>query len=88
MSLAVLRIADGRIMEARIGLGGIEAQPCRMTAAEAILRGEVPGAAVFRAAAEAAAATVDPMEDLQADAVYRRDLAGVAIRRALERAAA
>jgi carbon-monoxide dehydrogenase medium subunit len=87
MSLAVLRIVDGRIADARIGLGGVEAQPRRMEVAENALRGEVPSDTVFRAAAEAAAAAiVDPLEDLQADAVYRRDLTGVAIRRALERA--
>lgn len=88
MSLAVLRLVDGKIAEARIGLGGVEAQPRRMAVAEDALRGETPGDAVFRAAAEAAAAIVDPLEDLQADAPYRRDLTAVAIRRALERAMA
>jgi carbon-monoxide dehydrogenase medium subunit len=38
--------------------------------------------------AEAAAAAVDPMEDLQANAKYRRDLVRTVTRRALERAAA
>jgi carbon-monoxide dehydrogenase medium subunit len=88
MSAAVLRIVDGRIAGACIGLGGVEAQPRRMEAAEAVLHGETPGDAVFRAASEAAAAIVDPLEDLHADAVYRRELTGVAIRRALERAVA
>jgi carbon-monoxide dehydrogenase medium subunit len=88
MSAAVLRVVDGRITEARVGLGGVEAQPRRMHAAEAVLRGEAPGDAVFRAAAEAAAVIVDPLEDLQADALYRRELTSVVIRRALERAVA
>ena len=43
---------------------------------------------VFAAAAEAAAAAVDPLEDLQANAKYRRDLVRTVTRRALERAAA
>jgi len=88
MSLAVLRLAAGRIAEARIGIGGLEALPRRVAAAEAALVGEAPGDAVFRAAAEAVAAEIDPLEDLQADAPYRRDLARVVVRRALERAAA
>jgi len=88
MSLSVLRMSDSRIVEARIGLGGVEAHPCRIKAAEDLLLGEEPGDALFRAAAEAAAAVVDPMEDLQADAAYRRDLTRVAVRRALEQATA
>ncbi|HEX3953660.1 MAG TPA: FAD binding domain-containing protein [Stellaceae bacterium] len=86
MSLTALRLADGRIVEARIGLGGVEAQPRRIAAAEDLLRGEAPCDAVFRAAAEAAAAAADPLEDLQADAAYRQDLTRVVVRRALERA--
>jgi carbon-monoxide dehydrogenase medium subunit len=39
MSLAVLRMSDSRIVEARIGLGGIEAYPGRMKAAEDLYRG-------------------------------------------------
>ena len=45
-------------------------------------------AQAFAAAAEAAAAAVDPLEDLQANAKYRRDLVRTVTRRALERAAA
>jgi carbon-monoxide dehydrogenase medium subunit len=88
MSLAVLQMSDGRIIGARIGLGGVEARPGRMKTAEDLLLGEEPSDALFRAAAEAAAVVVDPLEDLQADAAYRRDLTRVAVRRALEQAAA
>lgn len=88
MSLAVLRVAGGRIAEARIGLGGVEAHSRRIPEAERALLGQAPCASVFRAAAEAAAAIVDPLEDIQADAAGRRDLACVAVRRALERATA
>ena len=37
-------------------------------------RGETPGEAVFRDAAAAAAAAIDPLEDPQTDARYRREL--------------
>ena len=87
MALAVYRLRDGAMDEPRIGLGGVEARPRRLAAAEAELRGRPPGAAAFAAAAEAAAAHADPMEDNQAGAVYRRELAEVMVRRALERAA-
>ena len=88
MSLAVLRMSGSRIVEARIGLGGVEAHPVRIKAAEDLLLGEEPSDALFRAAAEAAATLVDPLEDSQADAAYRRDLTRVAVRRALEQAVA
>ena len=88
MSLAVLRMSDSRIVEARIGLGGVEANPGRIKAAEDLLLGEEPGDALFRAAAEAAATLVDPLADSQADATYRRDLTRAAVRRALQRAGA
>jgi carbon-monoxide dehydrogenase medium subunit len=43
---------------------------------------------VFRAAADAAAAAVDPLEDIQANTEFRRDLVRAVTRRALERASA
>jgi carbon-monoxide dehydrogenase medium subunit len=67
-------------------LGGAEAQPRRIPEAEAALAGQAPGPELFRAAAEAAAAAIEPLEDLQADAEYRRDLVRAVVRRALERA--
>ena len=54
--------------------------------AEAALAGKAPGDAVFRAAAEAAAKAIDPLEDHQTDADYRRDLVRAVVRRALEQA--
>ena len=42
-----LDIADGRIREARIALGGVAPMPWRLTQVEAALRGQVPGDALF-----------------------------------------
>ena len=69
----------------RVGVGGAEASPRRIAQAEAALNGKAPGDAVFRAAAEAAAASaIDPLEDHQTTADYRRDLVRAVVRRALE----
>jgi aerobic carbon-monoxide dehydrogenase medium subunit len=87
MALAAYSLHDGRIAGARIGIGGAEAMPRRIQAAEAELNGEPPGLAAFRAAAEAAADAIDPLEDMQTDATYRRDLVRALVRRALEQAA-
>ena len=86
MALAVLHVDGGVIAAPRIGLGGAEAAPRRIAAAEAVLRGEAPGEAVFRAASDAAAAAIEPLEDPQTDARYRRELVAAMVYRALERA--
>lgn len=88
MALVAFRLEDGVIAEPRIGIGGAEAQPRRIAAAEAVLAGRKPGDEGFRAAAEAAAAAVEPMEDIHADAEFRLDLVRAVTRRALERAQA
>jgi carbon-monoxide dehydrogenase medium subunit len=88
MALAVLRLDGGVIMAPRIGLGGAEAAPRRIEAAEAVLRGEAPDEAVFRAAAAAAAAAIDPLEDPETDAQYRRELVEAMVHRALTQACA
>jgi carbon-monoxide dehydrogenase medium subunit len=88
MALATFRLEQGVMVAPRLGLGGIEDRPRRNAAAESLLEGRAPDTRVFRQAADAAAATIEPLEDLQSSADYRRDLTGVVARRALERALA
>src|SRR5215467_3369162 len=88
MTLATLRIEGGTIVDPRVGVGGAEATPRRIPEAEAALTGRPPEAAVLRAAADAAADAIEPLEDIQADAAYRRDLVRAMTRRALEQACA
>lgn len=88
MSLAAFRVVDGVVSEARIGLGAIESSARRMPEAEAALIGRALGDEAFRAAADAAAAAVEPLDDPVTSAEHRVELAAVVVRRALERAAA
>jgi aerobic carbon-monoxide dehydrogenase medium subunit len=88
MALATFGLKDGVIIEPRVGVGGAEGRPRRVAQAEAALAGRKPSADIFRAAAEAAADAVDPLEDVHADAEFRLDLVRAVTRRALERAAA
>ena len=86
-ALASYRVEGGKIVEPRIALGGIEVSPRRIAEAEQALAGAAPGDTAFRAAAAAAAAAIDPMEDIINSAEFRRDLVLAVTRRALERAA-
>jgi carbon-monoxide dehydrogenase medium subunit len=88
MALVTYRAQNGVMLEPRVALGGVEAQPRRIAAAEQALAGQAPGKQAFQAAADAAMAAVDPLEDITTSAEYRRDLTGTVTRRALEQAAA
>ena len=86
-ALVAYRLQGGKIADARIGVGGAEPSPRRIPQAEAALNGKTTEHAVFTAAAEAAAAAIDPLEDHQTNADYRRDLVRAVVRRALEQSA-
>jgi len=88
MALVTYRLKNGGMADVRVGIGGAEAHPRRIAEAEAALDGREPKPEVFRAAADAAAAAIDPIEDFNTSADYRRDLIRTMTCRALERAAA
>jgi aerobic carbon-monoxide dehydrogenase medium subunit len=88
MALVTYRLQNGVISEARVAVGGVEPQPRRIAQAEQALTGRAPGKPAFEAAADAAMAAVDPLEDAITSADYRRDLTRTVTRRALEQAAA
>ncbi|MEO7827120.1 MAG: FAD binding domain-containing protein, partial [Allosphingosinicella sp.] len=75
-----LRIADGRITEARIAFGGMAAIPARAPACEASLSGEPWSEATFEAAAEALTKDYRPLSDLRGSARYRLAAAANLIR--------
>jgi xanthine dehydrogenase YagS FAD-binding subunit len=57
---AAIRIADGRISELRLALGGVAHKPWRATAAERTLRGAMPTPEAFARAADAELAPAVP----------------------------
>lgn len=75
---------DGSVAFARIALGGIGPVPVRAETAEQSLLGKRLSGALFREAAKAAAAGLEPENDIHASAAYRRHVAEVLVRRALE----
>ena len=87
MSLVSYRLEDGVAVDPRIGLGGIEISPRRLSEAEALLAGQPLSETLIQAAADAAADGVDPIEDSQTAADYRRDLTRTVIKRAFDQAA-
>lgn len=79
---------DGTIADARLGLCSVGPAPVRAHAAEALLKGQRPGAELWTAAANAVVAALsDPPSDIQASADYRRHLARVLTEQALATAA-
>ena len=87
MAVVTYRVEGGKMIESRVGIGGAEPFPRRIAEAEAALNGQSPGQDAFQAAAVAAAAAIDPLEDIQTGADYRRDLVLAMTRRALNGAA-
>jgi carbon-monoxide dehydrogenase medium subunit len=86
MALVTYRLENGVMAEPRVVLGGAEPHARRITQAEAVLAGKMPGTDVFVRAGEAAAAACDPMEDINNTAAYRRGLVRTLVERALEQA--
>jgi carbon-monoxide dehydrogenase medium subunit len=78
---AVLVIDRRRCRVARLGVGGVAAFPVALTTAEHALEGHELDDATIARAADAAAAEVDPVDDLQGTAEYRRDMLRVWVRR-------
>jgi carbon-monoxide dehydrogenase medium subunit len=88
MCAAFLRVEDGRVVEARVGIGGATDRPTRIAAAEAALIGSDGGAEIRREAGDIAADAIDPLEDVQASAEFRRQLVRAMVQRALTQAVA
>jgi len=78
----------GKAINAHIGVIGVGDRQHRLTAAEAALNGNVVDEPLAVKVGEAAAAEVEPQEDIHASAAYRRSLTGTLTERAVLAAAA
>jgi carbon-monoxide dehydrogenase medium subunit len=74
----------GRAVNAHVGVLGACHHPHRIPQVEAVLNGRVIDAETIKAAGKAAAAAVEPPEDLHASAAYRRALVATLLERALQ----
>ena len=81
---------DGAVADVRIVVGSVGAKPTRVTAAEDVLKGATADRIDTRVdeAGAAAAAAVDPVDDLHGAVDYKRHLVSVFVRRALHEALA
>ncbi len=78
-------VDNGTVRNLRVALAAAASTPVHATAVEAALEGQQATEANIRAAAEAVADQVDPLEDFRGSPEYKRDMAVVFTRRALER---
>ena len=80
-------VRDGVAANVHIGVIGASAQLQRIAEAEAVLNGRAVDDAAILQTAQAAAAAIDPADDIDAPAAYRRALVETLTARALKRAA-
>jgi aerobic carbon-monoxide dehydrogenase medium subunit len=80
---AAVRVSDGRIADARVGLTNMGPTPLRARGVEEALVGQPATAEAITAAATRAAEGADPPSDGNADAEYRSHLARVLTERAV-----
>jgi len=80
--------ADGKAIDAHVGIIGVGDRPRRLPEVEAVLNGRTIEEATIARAAEVTSAMVEAQEDIHASAPYRRALAGTMVERALQSASA
>jgi aerobic carbon-monoxide dehydrogenase medium subunit len=78
----------GKATNAHVGVIGVGDRPLRLAGVEDVLNGQAIDDATIAKAETAAAAAVDPPDDIHASAAYRRALTGTMVERALKQAAA
>jgi len=83
MAACALRVEDGRVVDARVGIGSVVERP---TLLETELAGQVLTAELARDVGRGAADALQPFGSVHASAAYQRHLTGVLVERALQRA--
>jgi carbon-monoxide dehydrogenase medium subunit len=76
----------GKIAEARLAFSGVDQVPVRAGDAESLLAGATPSDELWKSAAQAAAAPLEPGSDIHGSTAYRKHLAAVLAERALREA--
>lgn len=74
---------EGRVLEARVAVGGAAPRPIRAGAVEQALVGMAPSADAITAAADQLDAALDPIDDVRGSASYKRRMARVWVERTL-----
>ena len=88
VGLAVSLVVSGEVIsDARLAFAGVSDVPVRAAAAEDLLVGERPSAALFDEAARRATGDLDPPADLHGSSDYRKTVAAAMVRRGLRAAA-
>jgi aerobic carbon-monoxide dehydrogenase medium subunit len=80
-------LPDGKACNSHVGVMGVGDRPQRLAQVEAMLNGRLIDGDTIAEAEHAAAAAVNPADDIHASAAYRRALVGTLVGRALKRAA-
>jgi aerobic carbon-monoxide dehydrogenase medium subunit len=80
-------LPDGKACNSHVGVMGVGDRPQRLAQVEAMLNGRLIDGDTIAQAEHAAAAAVNPADDIHASAAYRRALVGTLVGRALKRAA-
>jgi carbon-monoxide dehydrogenase medium subunit len=83
---AIIALQNGKVVEARLALMGVDETPIRATQAEAMLIGQSYRAELIREAAQSARNAAHPNSDLRASADYRRHLVEVLTEQVLTKA--
>jgi carbon-monoxide dehydrogenase medium subunit len=81
-------VNGGKAANAHVGVIGVGDRPQRLPDVETVLNGSVVDEATITRAEQAAAASVEPTDDIHASATYRRALTGTMVERALKSASA
>jgi carbon-monoxide dehydrogenase medium subunit len=82
---ATLTLAEGRVAELRLGVGGVAPVPQRLDAVAGALLGRVPSVDWIAEVARAARDAVAPEDSARVPALYRKELTETLVARALAR---
>ena len=86
MALVTFTVQDEAVTQVRLGVGGAEDKPRRLSQVEEALTGKPLTSGQMRMAADLSASLITPLEDMLIPEDYRRQLVKTVVRRALEAA--